>query len=396
MRKSFGGKLKEKREKTEMKRLITVVTAVLMLCGLPMAANAQGFQTKARAAILIDASSGDVIFEHNADEPLECAGVAKTMSMLLFLEAEQTGRLALSDTVTISKHAASMRGTRVFLDSNTTHTVENLLKAVVVNSANDAAVALAEKIAGSEEVFVEMMNKKASVMGLSANFCNATGLGSEQKMSAKDIAAVCRELAKYNLAFKWGGIWMENYIHPDGRETEMVNQNRLVRFYEGCDGFATGSSTSAGYCIAATVKRSGGRFIYVSLGMPNSSTRFDDAKGAFDYAFAGFTAKTVVREGQQLGSNLAIAGGTHPFVNVHAAEEFSLLIEKGKEGLLEKELVLIDDIRAPLKQGDVIGYLKIMLEGQEVGRVDVVSGQTIDERNFSNAFSRIMVWWLFA
>lgn len=379
-----------------MKRLITAVTAALMLCMLPTAASAQGFSTKARAAILIDAGSGNVLFEHNADELLECAGVAKTMAMLLFLEAEQSGRLALSDTVTISKHAASMRGTRVFLDANTTHTVENLLKAVFVNSANDAAVALAEKLAGSEEAFVEMMNKKASVMGLSAAFDNATGLGSAQRATARDIAAISRELARYNLAFKWSGIWMENYIHPDGRETEMVNQNRLVRFYEGCDGFATGSSTSAGYCLAATVKRSGGRFIYVSLGMPNSTARFDDAKGAFDYAFAGFTAKTVVREGQQLGSNLAVAGGTRPFVNVHAAQEFSLLIEKGKEGSLEKELVLLEDISAPLKQGDIIGYLKIMLDGQEVGRVDVVSGQNVDERNFANAFSRIMVWWLFA
>lgn len=378
-----------------MKRLFTVIIAALLLAW-PSAAQAAGFTTKAGAAILIDAGSGNVLFEHNADAQLPCASVAKTMSMLLFFEAEQTGRLALTDTATISKHAASMRGTRVFLDANTTHAVGDLLKSVVVCSANDAAVALAEKLAGSEEAFVEMMNKRAQVMGLGATFVNATGLGDDQKMSARDAAAVCRELARCKLFYDWSGIWMENYVHPDGRETEMVNQNRLVRFYEGCDGFATGSSGAAGYCLAAGVKRSGGRFIYVSLGMGSSTARFDEAKNAFDYAFAGFTAKTLVREGQQLGSNLAVAGGTQPFVNVYAAREFSLLIEKGREGAVEKELVLLENISAPLEQGEVVGYLRIMLDGEEIGRVDAVVGQSVEVLDFANAFRRIMTWWLFA
>ncbi len=378
-----------------MKKIFIAVAAVILLCAAPKAAAA-GFDSKAKAAILIDAGSGDVLYELNADEQLECASVSKIMSLLLFCESEKTGRLSLSDTVTISSHAASMRGTRVFLDANTNHIAENLLKAAVVCSANDACVALAEKIAGSEQAFVEMMNKKAQVLGLGASFENATGLGTANKMSARDAAAICRELLKYDLAYKFSGIWMENYIHPDGRETEMVNQNRLVRFYEGCDGFATGSSASAGYCLAATVKREGGRFIYVSLGAPNSATRFDEAKGAFDYAFAGFTSKTVVRQGQQLAGNLAVSGGTQPFINVYAAKEFSLLLEKGKEGSLEKELVLLEDIRAPLEEGEVLGYLKILLDGKEIGRVDAITGQSVDVLNFLNAFRRIMVWWLFA
>ncbi len=379
-----------------MKRTILIAFAFLMIFAFTVTAYAEGFDANAKSYILIDAGSGDVLAEKNADEQLPCASVAKVMSILLFMEAEETGRLSLSDTATISDHAASMGGTQAFLDVNSTHKVEDLLKASVVSSANDATVALAEKAAGSEDAFVEMMNKKAGVLGISATFVNATGLGDEQKISARDAATICQQLVKHDLFYKWSGIWMENYLHPDGRETEMVNQNRLVRYYEGCDGIATGSSGAAGYCIAATVKRSGGRFIYVALGAPNSSARFDEAKAAFDYAFAGFTAKTIVTEGQKLGSDLAIAGGTMPFIDVYAGQGFSTLIEKGKEGSLEKELVLLENIAAPIEQGQVLGYLRIMLDGAEIGRVDAVAGDAVAERNFSNAFKRILTWWLFA
>lgn len=379
-----------------MKRTILIAFAFLMIFAFTVTAYAQGFEANAQSYILIDAGSGNVLAEKNADEQLPCASVAKVMSILLFMEAEETGRLSLSDTATVSDHAASMGGTQAFLDVNSTHKVEDLLKAAIVCSANDATVALAEKAAGSEDAFVEMMNKKAGTLGITAKFVNATGLGDEQKISARDAATICQQLVKHDLFYKWSGIWMENYVHPDGRETEMVNQNRLVRYYDGCDGIATGSSGAAGYCIAATVKRSGGRFIYVALGAPNSSKRFDDAKAAFDYAFAGFTAKTIVSEGQKLGSDLAIAGGTMPFIDVYAGQGFSALIEKGKEGSIEKELVLLENIAAPIEEGQVLGYLRILLDGAEIGRVDVVAGEAISERNFSNAFKRILTWWLFA
>ncbi len=379
-----------------MKRTLLIAFAFMMIFAFTVTAYAEGFEANAKSYILIDAGSGDVLAEKNADEQLPCASVAKVMSILLFMEAEETGRLSLSDTASVSDHAASMGGTQAFLDVNSTHKVEDLLKAAIVCSANDATVALAEKAAGSEEAFVEMMNKKAGALGISTTFVNATGLGDEQKISARDAATICQQLVKHDLFYKWSGIWMENYVHPDGRETEMVNQNRLVRYYEGCDGIATGSSGAAGYCIAATVKRSGGRFIYVALGAPNSSTRFDNAKAAFDYAFAGFTAKTIVTEGQKLGSDLAIAGGTMPFIDVYAGQGFSTLIEKGKEATLEKELVLLENIAAPIEKGQVLGYLRILLDGTEIGRVDVVAGDVVAERNFSNAFKRILTWWLFA
>lgn len=379
-----------------MKKLAWIVVAVMLLFAIAPTAQAQGFEAQAKSYILIDAGSGDVLAEHNADEQLACASVVKSMTLLLVMEAQHSGRIALDERVTISTHAASMGGTQVFLDANTAHTVEDLIKAVVVCSANDAAVALAEKIAGSEQAFVDMMNKKASVMGLGAHFNNASGLSSEgQTMSVRDAAAVSQELGGYDLFFKWSGIWMDNYVHPDGRLTEMVNTNRMVRYYDGCDGICTGSSQEAGYCIAATVKRSGGRFVYVSFGSPNSATRFDEAKAAFEFAFAGFTAKTVVREGQQLGKNLAVEGGTKSLVNVYAGQGFSTLIEKGRENLLEKELVLLEDVAAPLSEGDVIGYLRILLDGEEIGRVDAIVKQDVPALNFPNSLRRILIWWLF-
>lgn len=380
-----------------MKKLVVFLLVFALVFAFSATANAEGITLKAKSYILMDAGSGTALLEQDADEQLECASVVKVMSMLLFFEAEQGGRMALTDTVTISSYAASMGGTQVFLDIGTTHTVENLLKAVVVCSANDATVALAEKLAGSEEAFVEMMNKKAGVLGLGAHFVNATGLSADgQTMSARDVAAVCRELVKYDQFYQWSGIWMENYVHPDGRETEMVNANRLVKYYDGCDGICTGSSSAAGYCIAASVKRSGGRYIYVSLGSSNSAARFDDAQQAFDFAYAGFTAKTIVQKGQRLGTNLEVSGGEKAFIDVYAGQEFSALIEKGKENQLEKELVLMENVTAPLKEGQVIGYLRILLDGEEIGRVDAVVKQDVEALDFINSLNRILTWWLFA
>ena len=379
-----------------MKKMMLMMLVVLMALALPVTALAEGITPDAKSFVLMDANSGTVLAENNADEQLPCASVVKTMTMLLLFDAVENGRITLEDTVTISEHAAAMGGTQVFLDVHTTHTVENLLKAMMINSANDATVALAEKMAGSEEAFVEMMNKKAQVMGLGSHFVNATGLDADgQTMSARDIAAVSKELVKYDLPFTWSTVWMDNYTHPDGRETEMVNANRLVKYYDGGDGLCTGSSDSAGYCIAATAKRDSGRFIFVVLGAPSSDVRFEDARAALDYAFAGFSPTTVVREGQQLCQDYPISGGTQSAVDVNAGGEFSMLLEKGTEGQMEKELVMLEEVKAPVEKGQKIGYLRILMNGEEIGRVDAVASEAIPARNYANSLHSIFIWWLF-
>jgi D-alanyl-D-alanine carboxypeptidase (penicillin-binding protein 5/6) len=379
-----------------MKKIFVVVLAAMLILAVPAVASAQGVTPQAKSFVLMDASSGTVLAENNADAQLPCASVVKTMTMLLLFDALDSGRLSLAETVTISEHSASMGGTQVFLDVHTTHTVEGLMKAMMICSANDATVALAEKLAGSEQAFAEMMNKKAQVMGLGAHFVNATGLEADgQTMSARDVAAVCRSLMKYDPLLVWSAIWMESYIHPDNRETEMVNANRLVRYYEGAEGICTGSSDSAGYCIAASAKRSTGRFIYVSLGAPNSNTRFEDANTALDYAFAGFSATNVVREGQQLCQSYPVAGGTKDAVDVVAGSGFAALLEKGSENRMEKELVMLEEVKAPVQKGQKIGYLRILLDGEEIGRVDAVAAEEVQARNYANSLHSILLWWLF-
>jgi len=379
-----------------MKKMLLVVLAVILVLVAPLTVMAAGLEPQAKSFVLMDAASGTVLEEKDADQQLPCASVVKTMSMLLLFDAVETGRLSLEDTVTVSEHAASMGGTQVFLDVHTTHNVKDLMKAMVICSANDATVALAEKMAGSEDAFVEMMNKKAQVMELGAHFANATGLDADgQTMSARDIAKISRELVQYDLLLEWSAIWMENYIHPDGRETEMVNANRMVRYYDGGDGLSTGSSNTAGYCIAATAQRSSGRFIYVALGAPSSDTRFEDARAALDYAFAGYSATTVVREGQQLCQNYPVIGGTKGSVDIVADSGFAALLEKGSESRIEKELVLLEEVQAPLEQGQKLGYLRILLDGEEIGRIDAVAAETVPASNFANALRGILVWWLF-
>jgi serine-type D-Ala-D-Ala carboxypeptidase (penicillin-binding protein 5/6) len=379
-----------------MKKMLLVALAVVLALAVPVSAHAAGLEPNVKSFVLMDAGSGTVLEEKDADAQLPCASVIKTMSMLLLFDAVETGRLSLSDTATVSEHAASMGGTQVFLDVHTTHTVENLMKAMVVCSANDATVALAEKIAGSEDAFVEMMNKKAQAMGLGAHFVNSTGMDADgQTMSARDIATVSQALVKYDLFFTWSTTWMENYKHPDGRETEMVNANRLVKYYDGGDGLCTGSSPGAGYCIAATAQRSSGRFIYVALGAPGSDTRFEDARAALDYAFAGFSPTAVVREGQQLCQNYPVSGGTQDTVDIVAGAGFSALLEKGSESRIEKELVLLEEVKAPVEKGQKLGYLRILLDGEEIGRVDAVAAEDVPSRNFSNALHSILIWWLF-
>ncbi len=379
-----------------MKKVLIFAITLMMLLALPVTASAQGITPNAKCFVLMDANSGTVLEENNADAQLPCASVVKTMTMLLLFDALDSGRLSLSDTVTVSEHAASMGGTQVFLDVNTSHTVENLMKAMMICSANDATVALAEKLAGSEQSFAEMMNKQAQTMGLGAKFVNATGLEADgQTMSARDIALVSQALVKYDQLFEWTAVWMENYKHPDNRETEMVNANRLVRYYDGGDGICTGSSDSAGYCIAATAKQDNGRFIYVALGAPSSDTRFEDAKVALDYAFAGFSATTVVREGQQLGQNYQVTGGTKSSVDVYAGAGFSALLEKGSEGKIEKELVMLKEVKAPVKKGQKIGYLRILQGGEEIGRVDAVAGEDVPAASYGNSLHSILIWWLF-
>ena len=244
----------------------------------------------AKSAYLMDYGTQTVIFAQNERAHLPIASMCKIMTLLLSFEAIDAGVLDMEEEITVSERAASMGGSQVFLEANSKYLVKELLKSIVVCSANDSCVALAERIAGNESVFVDRMNERAK--GLGANdtlFANCTGLPKEPQYScAKDVALMLKELLKNEEYYAFGKVWLDKFAHPQGRYTEITNTNKLVRFYDGCDGGKTGFTNQAGFCLAATAKRGGMRVISVVIGEQDSKTRFDDVRSMFDYAFANY------------------------------------------------------------------------------------------------------------
>lgn len=370
---------------------------LVIFAAFPTVSSALGeVSTDAKSYVLMDASTGTVLSEKDADKPMPCANVIKTMSMLLFMEAMDQGKLKTGDKVTISPNAAKKGGTSVFLDANKSYRAGDLLKAVTICSANDACVALAEHLAGGEEEFVKQMNDKAASLGCkNTKFVNCTGLDAEgQETSARDMALISRELVRHPQFFKWSSIYMQDFTHDGGRTTQMVNPNKLVRFYDGCDGIKTGSSAKAGYCIAATAKRSGGRFIFVSLGSKSSDTRFEGAKKAFDMAFSNYASKTVVKKDTVIKEGIPVAKGDKPNIDAYTASDLSVLVPKGKENALEKEVTISENLAAPLEPGQIIGKLTVRLDGNELGSVDIICKEPVQELQFLSSIQKIMHLWI--
>lgn len=381
------------------KRICVSLFAILFLVAMfPCTAFAANeISIDAKTYILVDAQSGTVLSEKDADTKLPCANVIKTMALLLFMEALQDGKLQLTDLVSISQNAHQKGGTTVFLDGGKNYKAGDLLKAVIVCSANDATTALAEHLTGSEEDFVKNMNDRASKMGLkNTRFVNTTGLDAEgQYSSARDMALICCELVKYPQFFKWSKVYMEDFIHEGGRVTQMVNYNKLVRFYEGCDGIKTGSSSTAGYCVAATAKKSGTRLIYVGLDSPNSEKRFDGAKKSLDYGFANYTSKTIVKKDTVLKEGIPVAKGDKSMIDAVASSDFSVLLPKGKENSVKKELTVQENLSAPIEKGQIIGKLSVTVDGEEIGKVDIICNQAVAELEYLSALQKLLFWWLF-
>lgn len=356
-----------------------------------------GIRSDAKAYVLIDSESGNMILGQNEQEPLACDSLVKSMSLLIVLEALERGEISLSDKVNISKEAASKGGTQVFLDAGQTYDVNSLLKACLVCSANDAMTALAEHVAGSEAAFVQKMNARAQELGLSSStFTNCTGLKDEaQKASALDIAKISAQIVKYQICLKYSSIWMDTFVHNDGRETEMINSNKLVKQVKGTDGLMTGSSAEGGYSVIATKKGMSGRFICVVIGAKNSSSRFQTCIDALNYAEANYLSKRIVAQGELVKKNVPIADGRVKELNVYAKDDFSTLIPKEQANSVEKQIVLSEEIQAPLKKGDEVGSILITLDGKEIGKVPIIVNEDVEENTFQHCMKRVLYSWLF-
>ena len=350
-----------------------------------------------KSALLMEASSGQIIFETNADEKRPVASVVKIMTILMCLEAVDSGRVSLDDRLTISKNASGMGGSQVLLDTGEVQTLDILLKSTVVGSANDAAVAIAEHLYGSQELFVKQMNARAQALGMKDTvFVNCTGLPAQgQHTTARDVARMAAALFGHELYYKYAGIWMDKVDHGNGRVTDLTNTNRLIRFYDGCDGGKTGSTNEAGYCIAATARRGGMRLIAVVLGGSSGKKRFACAEKMFDHGFANYRLLTAAERGTRVRGEMPVTGGSLDSVPLALDGDLTLLMNKAEAAEIELKPNLPPSVAAPVAAGDEIGSVDILLNGRTIARIPVAAAGSVARQGFPDAWRRLWEGWMF-
>lgn len=374
---------------------IVLVFSMLLAC-VPFYVNAEDEKVKpisvpapvvdCKSAILMEAKTGQVLYEQNADEALPPASVTKIMTLLLVMEAIESGKLKYDDMVTASAHACSMGGSQIYLKEGEQMTVEDMIKSVVISSANDAAVALAEHIAGSEDSFVSQMNDRAKALGMkNTNFQNTNGLDDtvdDHVTSARDIAIMSRELIKHKKITEYSSIWMDTI--RDG-QFGLTNTNRLVRFYKGATGLKTGSTSKAGFCISATAERDGITLICVIMAAETRDIRNSAATALLDWGFANHA----IYEAPEIDlGRLRVIGGTLPYATL-VSDKYAAVIDRSSTTKVEYNIELPKTVSAPIKGGDRVGYISFKIDGTEIGRVDISVKEEIDKIRYKDVLLRI-------
>jgi len=343
------------------------------------AAIGQKLDIKAKSAILMEVNTGEILYEANSDEKLAPASITKIMPLLLVMEAIKRGEISLETVVTASEHACSMGGSQIWLEPGESMTVDELLKATVIASANDACVALGEHLAGSEEGFVAAMNERAKELGMNnTNFVNCTGLDAEGHLTtAHDVAIMSAELIKHDLIKQYSTVWMDSL--RDGK-SELVNTNKLVRFYKGTTGLKTGTTGIAKYCLSATAERDGLELVAVIMAGETSNDRFNGAKKLLDYGFANYNFKILEPELKE--KEISIKNGTQKTVKIEACENLNLLMPKSSNSKIERTTHFNKNITAPIKKGDVLGYVTITADENEVGKIQITATEDVKKLDF--------------
>lgn len=344
----------------------------------------------ARSAILLDADTGTIIYEKNSHDKLPPASITKIMTMLLTMEAIDEGQLQWTDKVRTSEYAASMGGSQIFLEPGEEMTVDEMLKGIAMASGNDASVAVAEKIAGSEEAFVKLMNEKAAELGMKdTHFVNCNGLPAENHYtSAHDIAVMSRELLKYDQITKYTGAY-QDYLRKDSEKPFwLVNTNKLVRFYTGADGLKTGYTSEAKFCLSATAKRDGLRAVAVVMGAPDTKTRNNEVSRMFDYAFSQYSMHSIYKPGEVLGI-VKVQKGTVPEISIQADKDYSVLVKKGvKSPDIRHEIQMDPNLKAPVAAGQVVGKLTVYQGDRVVKEFELTSPVEVKKAGFWKLFKR--------
>ena len=341
----------------------------------------------AKSALLMEAGTGEILASQNENEKAPLASVTKIMTLLLVMEAIDDGRISVSDKVVISDFASSMGGSQVFLEEGEVMEVEELIKCTVIASANDAAVALAEHVGGNEKTFVSMMNDRCRELKMeNTNFENVTGLDDTAKnhySTALDIAIMSRELIKYDLVKKYSSLWQDTIRNG---EFTLTNTNRLVRYYDGCNGLKTGSTDKAGFCMSATAERGGMTLIAVIMGAETRDVRNSEARGLLDYGFSNYA---VYRSEERALENVPVCRGIKDTTTVYSSS-FSRVILKNKHKSVEMVYEIPETVLAPLKSGDTVGKITYKLDGKGIGSSDIFIAEDIKNVTFFDIFSQII------
>lgn len=374
-----------------MRKFIVFLLCFCLLGGVtafaePSAENALSLNSK--SVVLMETDTGKILYEGNSDIRLPPASITKIMSLILIIEAIEDGRFSLDTVLVCSDTAAALGGSQIWLETGEEMTVDDLLKAVVIVSANDATVLLAEAVAGSEESFVALMNRKARLLGMNnTNFCNATGLDAEgHYSSAYDVAIMASELLRHKIITDYSTVWMDTLRNG---KSELVNTNRLVRFYEGCTGLKTGTTSTAGYCLAASAERNGLSLVAVVMNADSSNNRFFDAQKLLNYGFANYSYVTLVPE---LSGNekINVNGGVKKEVSVKAEGELSVVLKKNEVSSVTQKTFMEEYADAPINAGDFVGKTVFYCREDEIGYVDITVVDDCEKMTFLKALKYIL------
>ena len=352
------------------------------------------FEVAAKGAVLIEADTGEVLFQQDCHEELPLASVTKVMTMLLVMEAVDEGKITLEDEVTISERAASMGGSQMYMEFGETHTVEELMRGVAMASANDGCVALAEYVAGSEEIFVERMNEKAKELGMrDSHFCNTNGLPvANHYSSAYDIALMSKELYQYEETHEWFTTWQSSItVGLPGKEKEfgLTNTNKLIKQYQGCNGIKTGFTTDAGYCLSASATREDTHLIAVALGCETSQIRNTEVSKLLDYGFANFETCVIAEKGQAI-EEIRVENGQPQTLKAVTADRITCLTEKGGKGDISSKAKIDEKVHLPLKKGDKVGVLNVYQGDEKIAEYPLVAEISVEKASFGELAKRLV------
>ena len=356
--------------------------------------QAQALSVNAKSGLLMDYDTGTVVFEQNATDRMPIASMVKIMTLLITFEEIDAGNLTLDDDIVASENATSMGGSQAFLDTGSSYKLGELIKSIVVGSANDSCVAVAEHICGDVSSFVARMNEKAALLGMeNTNFVNCTGLPApNQYCCARDVGVMTREMLSHKQFYDFSTIWMFDFAHPSGRVTQLSNTNKLIRAYEGCDGGKTGFTNEAMYCLSATAKRGNTRLISVVMGAQTSKIRNGENAKLFNYGFANYETRKIVEKGTVTETEFAVEKGKVKTVKGVAGDDFYSFVKKNapKDVVLEE---CVEKISAPVNAGDKIGVIKILSNGTEIGEVDLLSEAASDKIGYLDILDDMIEKW---